>query len=313
MRNKTILITGGGGFIGSYLADMLKENNTVKVFDTFSRNAIQYISNEGIELIKGDVLDPQALNDAMKGVDICIHAAAIAGIYSVGKDIQKTMKVNTIGAYNAIEAAIANGVEKFVDFSTSEVYGAFVYKANEKDNTTIGPIGERRWTYAISKLASEHLVHSYGASGLINTITVRPFNIYGPRQIGEGAIQKMISAAINGEDITIYNDGSQIRSWCYVTDFAKGLIGILNDDRIKNEVFNIGNPNETTTVLNLARAIIEKTGSSSKLIFKEHPGPEIEVRIPDIEKLKIVGNYTPIVTLNEGLERTIDWFKKYQI
>jgi len=313
LKNKTILITGGGGFIGSYLADMLKEHNTVKVYDTFSRNAIQYIDNENIELIKGDVLDSKALNDAMKGVDICIHAAAIAGIYSVGKDIQKTMTVNTIGAYNAVEAAVANGVKKIVDFSTSEVYGAFVYKANEKDNTTIGPIGEKRWTYAISKLASEHLVHSYGASGVINSITVRPFNVYGPRQIGEGAIQKMISAAVNNDDITIYNDGSQIRSWCYVTDFAKGLISILSDDSIKNEVFNIGNPNETTTVLNLARAIIEKTNSSSKLIFKEHPGPEIEVRIPDVEKLKTMGGYTPIVTLDEGLSNTIEWFRKYQV
>lgn len=313
MKNKTVLVTGGGGFIGSYLVDILKENYNVKIYDTFSRNAIQYIDTTNVEIIEGDVLDAEKLNESMQGVDICIHAAAIAGIYTVGKDTMKTMKVNTIGAYNVVEAAVANGVEKIVDFSTSEVYGAFVYRANEKDNTTIGPVGERRWTYAISKLASEHLIHSYGASGLINSLTVRPFNVYGPRQIGEGAIQNMLNAAIKDDDITIYNDGSQIRSWCYVTDFAIALVKIIEDDSIKNEVFNIGNPNETTTVLNLAREIIEITGSKSKLVFKEHPGPEIEVRIPDIDKLKGAINYAPEVTLKTGLLNTMNWFKQYQV
>ena len=312
IKQKRIVVTGGAGFIASHLIERLIDDNKVVVYDNFMRNALQYTSLEGhpnLEVIKGDVLDFEKLKGVMRGADICVHMAAVAGIYSVGANATHTVKVIFLGTHNALEAAVEAGVKRFVDFSTSEVYGPFVYKGKETDATTLGPVGERRWVYAASKLAAEHLASTYQDRHDITVVSVRPFNIYGPRQVGEGAIHHMVKSALGNEDITVYNDGCQIRSWCYVTDFVDALCSALVIDGKDSHVFNIGNAQATVTVLGLAEKIISMLGSSSKIVFKPHPGPEVEMRVPDISKARDVLGYRPKVGLEEGLSKSIEWYR----
>jgi len=309
-----ILITGGAGFIASYLVERLLDEHEITIYDNLHRNSLKYAScsaHPRLNFIHGDVLDLHTLTQAMAGARICVHAAAIAGIYSVGKSASLTMKVNFIGAYNALEAAAKNGVQRFVDFSTSEVYGPFVYRGKETDMTTLGKVGEKRWIYAVSKLASEHYSHAFGEEHGLEVNSVRPFNVYGPRQTGEGAIQQMVNRALRNEDLTVFNDGTQIRSWCYVSDFVDALLQVVLKDDIRGQVFNIGNPQATVTVLGLAETVLRMTGSSSRILFKPHPGPEVEMRVPDVDRARLLLDYRPKVGLQEGLERSIAWYREH--
>lgn len=307
-----ILITGGAGFIASHFIERVVHENEVIVYDNFTRDAIQFTSlshHHNVNLVEGDVLDSSKLSEAMRGVDICIHAAAVAGIYSVDESAVRTMKVNFMGVYNALEACMKNKVKRFIGLSTSEVYGPSVYKGKEKDCTTLGPIGKKRWIYAVSKLAAEHFAHAYRGEYGLEVITIRPFNVYGPRQVGEGAIQQMVRIALKDEDIVVYNDGTQIRAWCYITDFVDALDKIVNIANSECQVFNIGNPQATITVLSLAEKILRMCGSKSKVIFEKHPGAEVELRVPDISYARRVLGFHPEVSLEDGLRRTIGWYR----
>ena len=311
---KHVFITGGAGFIASHFIESLLDEHRVTVYDNLLRNALQFTrlrDHPRLTFIEGDVLDADKLARSMAGADVCVHAAAIAGIYSVGRKATLTMKVNFLGSYHALEAAVRNGVKRFVDFSTSEVYGPFVYRGKETDETTLGQVGEKRWVYAVSKLASEHFAHCYAEEYGLAVTSVRPFNVYGPRQIGEGAVQQMVRRALRGEDITVFNDGTQIRSWCYVTDFVGGLKNALSHEEAVGEVFNLGNPQATITVLGLAQTIIRMTGSRSGIVFKPHPGPEVEMRVPDISKARKLLGYEPTVGLEEGLGHCIEWDREH--
>jgi UDP-glucose 4-epimerase len=313
IQGKRILITGGAGFIASHLIERLVADNEVVVYDNLIRNALQFTSfrnHPNLNLIQGDVLDAISLRHAMQNADICVHAAAIAGIYSVGANLTRTMQVNLLGTYNALEAAVSTKVQRFIDFSTSEVYGPFVYRGKETDRTTMGPIGERRWIYAVSKLAGEHFSFAYSVDYGLDVLSVRPFNVYGPRQVGEGAVQQIISRCLKGEPITVFNDGTQIRSWCFVTDFVDALYSLLSLQSDRHNTFNIGNPQATTTVLGLAETIIRLTGSDSRIVFKPHPGPEVDMRIPDISRAKEFLGFSPKVGLEEGLRRSIAWYRE---
>jgi predicted ATPase len=210
-----------------------------------------------------------------------------------------------------LDAALAaGGVKRVIDFSTSEVYGPFVYRGKESDRMSMGPVGDRRWIYAVSKLAGEHFAHAYRSDYGIDVVTLRPFNIYGPRQVGEGAVQQMVSRALKNEPITVFNDGSQIRSWCYVTDFVDALCGASSLPEASGQTFNVGNPQATVTVLGLAETILRLSGSSSEIVFRPHPGPEVEMRVPDITKATELLGYRPRVGLEEGLRRAIGWYRE---
>jgi UDP-glucose 4-epimerase len=307
-----IVVTGGAGFISSHIIERLIEKNQIVIYDNLERNSIRYSSvkdHPNLTIVEGDILDSAKLDNCMVGADICIHAAAIAGIYTVGTKVNRTMKVNLIGIYNALESACKNKVRRFLDFSTSEIYGPFAYRSNEESIAEIGPASEKRWIYALSKLAGEHFAHTYGDDFDLEVATVRPFNIYGPRQTGEGAIQQMINCALKNEDITVYNEGTQIRAWCYVDDFVDAFITTMHSPKAVGEIFNIGNPQATTTILGLAEKIIYLTKSKSKIIFKPHPGPEVEIRIPDISKAKKMLNFKPLISLEEGLNKTSAWYR----
>ena len=222
IQNKTIFITGGAGFIGSTLAGVLVENNRIVLFDNLARNSLKdrpFKDHPNLTLIQGDVLNFEDLTHAMKGADIIVHCAAIAGIDTVIKSPTTTMRVNMIGSANVLEAAYRQPkLERMVCFSTSEVFGQQAFRSNETDKTVMGQVGEARWTYAVSKLAEEHLAIAYHQEKGLPTTVVRPFNVYGPGQVGEGAIRIFIERAIKNEPIEIHGDGTQIRAWCYVDD-----------------------------------------------------------------------------------------------
>ena len=314
LKGKRIFITGGAGFIGSHLTDSIIDENEVIIFDTLSRNALEYSKNKdnkNLRLIKGDVLDINVLEKSIDDIDVFIHMAAIAGVGTVVSKPSTTLKINLLGSYNALEACRKKDVKRFIVFSTSEVYGPNVYQADEAGMTTLGPIGKPRWVYAMSKLASEFLADSYYREYGIKFTSVRPFNIYGPRQIGEGAIHNFIVRALKNEPLIIHEPGSQIRSWCYVDDAVDAIKKVLETRDSEGEVFNIGNPEATSTTLQTAETVRRISNSKSKIESKELKYPEVNIRIPSIEKAKRILGFSPKVSLEEGIRKTIGWYKSH--
>jgi len=313
IQGRCVLITGGAGFIGTSLARRLVEANEVVIFDNLHRNALAGTALEGhpsLRLIEGDVLDAPALAEATRGCHAVIHLAAIAGVDTVIRMPVTTMKVSLLGTYNALEAARESGVERFIDFSTSEVFGTYAYKVSERDVTRLGAVGEARWTYAVSKLATEHLAFNYHVQYGLPSISIRPFNIYGPGQVGEGAIHRFIVRALAGDVLEIHNDGAQIRAWCYIDDVVDAVLRCLERPEAVGQAFNVGNPRSVCTIYDLARRIVLLSGSESQLGFVEWPHPDVELRVPDIQKARSLLGWEPGVDLDEGLRRTIDWYRE---
>lgn len=314
IKNKRIFITGGAGFIGSTLIGKLVDDNEIIAYDNMDRDSLshqKFANNKNLKLIKGNILDFNILKEAMNNAEIVIHAAAIAGIVNTVQNPVRTMRVNMLGTANVLEAAKENkNLERFMDFSTSEVFGSHAFKVNEVAETVTGAVGEARWTYAVSKLAGEHLTHAYHREYGLPTVTVRPFNIYGPGQIGEGAIQIFIRKALKNEDIYIFGDGNQIRAWCYVDDMIDGILLALTHEKAIGESFNIGNARAVTTIYGLAQIVCRILNSKSKIVFKEALSADIELRVPDVFKAKKLIGYQAKVDLDGGIEKTADWYIK---
>lgn len=314
IENQRILLTGGGGFIGSRLAERLIDANKVVIFDNGHRDSISttaLLKHENLTMIKGDVLDLDAVRRAIEGADYVVHLAAIAGVDTVLRMPVTTMQVNILGTYNVLEAAREQGqIKRFIDFSTSEVFGVYAYKVREGDITALGAVGEARWTYAVSKLATEHMAHNYQRQFGLPTVSIRPFNIYGPGQVGEGAIHRFIMQSLKGEDITIHNDGSQIRAWCYIDDMVNGILKALQRPEAIGNAFNIGNPRSVVTIHNLAHLVARLSSSGSRIVHQTWAEQDVELRIPDIGKARTLLGYEPQVDLEEGLLRTIAWYRR---
>jgi UDP-glucose 4-epimerase len=316
IKGKKIFITGGAGFIANTLIRNLVADNHITVYDNFHRDTLTnsgYKDHANITIVKGDVLDLPALTAAMKGADIVVHAAGIAGIDTVIKSPVRTMSVNMIGTANALEAAKVNNVkDRFIDFSTSEIFGSHAFKSSESDVAVAGSVGEARWVYAVSKLAGEHLAHAYYKEFNLPVVTVRPFNVYGPGQTGEGALQIFIKRALKNEDIYIYGDGTAIRAWCFVDDFVDCLMRCIEDPKAIGESFNLGNARAILTTLGLAQAVCRVLKSDSKIIFKDALSADIEMRIPSVEKTREVLGFNAKVDLDEGIARTAEYFKSLE-
>ncbi len=314
IKGKTIFITGGAGFIANTLISRLVEQNQVVVYDNFHRDTIsgtRFASHPNVKIVQGDVMDFDLVCKAMKGANIVVHAAAIAGIDTVLQQPTKTMRVNMVGTANVLEAARLNQItDRFIDFSTSEVFGTMAFKPTEDRETVAGSAGEARWTYAVSKLAGEHLAMAYHREFNLPTVSVRPFNIYGPGQTGEGAIQVFIKRALKDEDIEIHGDGSQIRAWCYVDDFVDCLFSCIHNPNAVGESFNIGNARAVVTTYGLAQTVCRVLDSSSRIVFKPALSAEIELRIPSVEKSARMLGFKAQVDLEEGIKRTAEWFRE---
>lgn len=314
IENKQIFITGGAGFIANTLLANLVEKNKITVYDNFHRDTLsssKYAGHSNIKVVKGDVLDKEAMTKAMAGADIVVHAAGIAGIDTVIKDPVRTMTVNMIGTANALEAAYRNEVkDRFIDFSTSEIFGSMAYKSTEDDNTVAGSAGEARWVYAVSKLAGEHLAHAYFKQHGLPVVTVRPFNVYGPGQTGEGALQIFIKRALKNEDIFINGDGAQIRAWCFVDDFVDCLMRCIENPKAIGESFNLGNARAVITTLGLAQTVCRVLQSSSRILFREQLSADIELRIPSVVKTEKLLGFKAKVDLEEGIGKTAEYFRQ---
>jgi UDP-glucose 4-epimerase len=313
ITNKRIFITGGAGFIGSTLIGQLIEQNDITVYDSLRRDSLtgrSYATHPRLTLVKGDVLDLPALRQAMGGANIVVHCAAIAGIDTVIKRPTETMRINMLGTANALEAAKdLKELERFVDFSTSEVFGTSAFRADEADRTEIGAVGEARWTYAVSKLAGEHLAKAYHQEFALPTVTLRPFNIYGPGQVGEGALRTFILRALQDQEIQIHGDGTQIRAWCYIEDFIEGLLLAMTHPRAIGESLNIGNSRAVVTIFGLAQAVVRVLGSKSAIRFTNESYADVELRVPSVKKARELIGFEAKVDLEEGIRRTAEFYK----
>src|SRR5438105_7845827 len=315
LAGKRVLITGGAGFIGTTLARRLVDANQVIALDNLHRDALtgtELLEHPNFRFHEADVLDAETLRLHAQGATHFVHGAAIAGVATVIESPVRTMRVNVIGTYNALEAAVATGdtLERFVDFSTSEVFGQKAINVEEGHVTTTGSVGEARWTYAVSKLAGEHMTHAYYDELGLPTVTLRPFNVYGPGQIGGGAIRAFIEAALAGSDLVVHGDGSQIRAWCYVDDMVDALLLCLEHPGAVGETFNVGNARSTVTIFDLATRVRRLTGAPGELVFQPLHYTDVEIRIPNVDKARQLLGFEAKVDLDDGLARTIAWYRE---
>jgi UDP-glucose 4-epimerase len=310
LKQKKILITGGAGFIGTHLTERLVSECEVVLFDNFRRNSLvpEIENHPKVKVMQGDVLDPRSFQQAMEGVDTVLHLAAIAGVSSYYQEPLKTLRVNVLGTANILEESARRKIKTFVHFSTSEVFGPNANKVDEATPYAIGPVTERRWVYATSKLTGEQFAFRTAEQYGFACAVVRPFNIYGPRQMGEGAVSNFCRAAAQKEPITIYGDGTAIRSWCYISDFVDAIYAILSKHQSGCEAFNIGNPDEVETTTGLANRIV-RLEPETQIQTVKTDRTEVQTRIPVIDKARKVLGFEPKVGLDEGLHKTLEWFK----
>ena len=304
-----ILITGGAGFIGSHLCDyLLSKWHQVICMDNFITGDIaniDHIRSERFLFVKHDVTNYIYVEGEL---DYILHFASPASPIDYLNHPIQTLKVGSLGTHKALGLAKEKGAV-FVLASTSEVYGdPLVHPQKENYWGNVNPIGPRG-VYDEAKRFAEAITMAYYTYHGLKTRIVRIFNTFGPRmRINDGrAVPTFISQALNGEDITVFGDGSQTRSFCYVSDLVEGIYGLMMSD--ESEPVNIGNPNEMT-VLQLAERILKKAGSKSKVVFKPLPVDDPKQRRPDISKAKKLLKWEPIVSLEEGLDKTIEYFKE---
>ena len=313
IQGKTIFITGGAGFIASTLIARLAAENRIVVFDNYTRNTLKstpFDSHPNVTQVQGDVLDFDRMKESMRGSQIVVHAAAIAGIDSTLRNPVTTMRVNMLGTANALQAAHeVGGIERFLEFSTSEVFGSQAFKVDEASQTVTGAVGEARWTYAVSKLAGEHLTHAYYKQYGLPDVTVRPFNVYGPGQTGEGALSIFIRKALKDEDLLIFGDGTQIRAWCFVDDMVECVRLCLEHPNAVGQSYNVGNPRSAVTIFDLAQRVKRLTGCPGEIVFAPLEYVDVELRIPNVEKAREDIGFDAKVELDDGLERTIAWYR----
>ena len=315
IEGKKIFITGGGGFIGSTLAGMLLEKNEIVIYDNFSRDSLQhksYKNHANLTVVTGDVLDVDGVCDAIRGANLVVHCAAIAGIDTVIESPVTTMRVNMMGSANVLHAATKlPSVDRVLCFSTSEIFGQHAFRSDESDPAVLGQVGEARWTYAVSKLAEEHLAIAYHKEQGLPTTVVRPFNIYGPGQVGGGALRTFIKRAILDEPIDIHGDGTQIRAWCYVDDMVAGTLLAMEHPNAVGEAFNIGNQRAVVTIYGLASAVIRVLGSKSEIRFTRKDYADVELRVPSVKKARELIGFEAKIDLEEGIRRTADYYREH--
>ncbi len=303
---KTI-VTGGAGFLGSHLCDLLLEKgHEVICIDnlvTGNTRNIEHIQSERFTYLKHDITKPIYFGDK---IDFIFHLASPASPIDYLELPIQTLKVGALGTYNMLGLAKEKGARFFLA-STSEVYGdPLVNPQTEEYWGNVNPIGPRG-VYDEAKRFAEAITMAYHRYHKVNTRIVRIFNTYGPRmRINDGrVVPNFIGQALRGEDITVYGDGSQTRSFCYVSDEVEGIYRLMMSDY--SLPVNIGNPEEHT-ILEFAEIILKMVGSGSKIVFKELPVDDPKQRRPDIGKARRLLGWEPKVGLQEGLRETIGYF-----
>lgn len=301
------LVTGGAGFLGSHLCErLLNDGNEVICLDNYFTGRMANVNhlrdNRNFELIRHDVTEPILLE-----VDRIFNLACPASPIHYQYNPVKTIKTSVMGAINML--GLAKRVKaRILQASTSEVYGdPAIHPQTEDYWGNVNPIGIRS-CYDEGKRVAETLFMDYHRQNNVDIRIVRIFNTYGPRMLPNDGrvVSNFIVQALQGQDITIYGDGSQTRSFCYVDDLIEGFIRMMNQDKIIGPV-NIGNPGEFT-MLELAKEVLELTGSKSKIIYQPLPGDDPKMRRPNIDLAKSALGWEPTIPLRKGLEKTICYF-----
>ena len=306
---KRILVTGGAGFLGSHLTErLLNDGHEVIVADNFftgsKKNIEAFKQNPNFEFIRHDIMNPLYVE-----VDEIYNLACPASPVHYQHNPVQTTKTSVYGALNMLGLAKRTGA-KILQASTSEVYGdPEVHPQPEDYWGKVNPIGIRA-CYDEGKRVAETLFFDYKRMYDINIKVVRIFNTYGTRMNANDGrvVSNFIVQALRGDNITIYGDGSQSRSFCYVDDLINGIVSMMATDKSVSGPVNLGNPNEFT-MLELASKVIELTNSSSKIVHKPLPQDDPRQRQPDISKAKEILNWQPKVELKEGLLKTINYFE----
>tara|TARA_A100001035_G_scaffold20642_1_gene13979 strand:- start:500 stop:1435 length:936 start_codon:yes stop_codon:yes gene_type:complete len=305
-----IVITGGSGFVGSYLCEkLINDGHEIIVIDNLltgsTENIKNLMDNENFSFVEHDVQDHIEIENK---VDYVLHFASAASPKAYTEHPVNTLKAGSVGTINTLGLAKKHNAE-YLLASTSEVYGdPLISPQTEEYWGNVNPNGERSM-YDEAKRFAEAAVATYSRSYDLKTKIVRIFNTYGPRmQLNDGrVVTNFITQALRNENITIYGDGSQTRSFSYVEDTVAGIISLMNSSEY--DVFNIGNPTEMT-VGELAEKIIKLTDSTSEIKYLELPNDDPKQRKPDITKAKTKLNWEPKVKLEEGLIKTITWVEE---
>ncbi len=302
------LVTGGAGFIGSHLVDaLLKEGHEVICVDNFFTgrkiNLAHHLNDFHFELVRHDITIPLHLE-----VDRIFHLACPASPINYQINPVKTLKTSVMGTINML--GLAKRVKaRILLASTSEVYGdPQVHPQVEEYWGNVNPIGPRS-CYDEGKRVAETLMFDYHRQNGVDIRVVRIFNTYGPRMaVNDGrVVSNFVNQALRGQDITIYGDGSQTRSFCYISDMVRGLMAMMDNDEYIGP-FNLGNPREFT-IRQLAELVIQQTNSTSRLVQRELPEDDPRVRRPDISKARKALGWEPEVSLEKGLAHTIEFFR----
>jgi len=309
--NMRVVVTGGAGFIGSHLCDaLIRENHEVVCLDNLITgnlaNVEHLFGNDRFRFIKHDVTE---YIHVPGDVHFILHFASPASPIDFERIPIQILKVGALGTHKTLGLARAKGAA-FLLASTSECYGdPLVHPQPETYWGNVNPVGIRG-VYDEAKRFAEAMTMAYHRHHGINTHIVRIFNTYGSRMRPDDgrAIPAFISQALKGEPITVFGDGSQTRSFQYIDDLVRGVLALMNSD--EHLPVNIGNPDEYT-ILQLAETIIELTGSTSEIVHRPLPPDDPKIRQPDITKARTLLGWQPVVSLKEGLERTIEWFKAH--
>jgi dTDP-glucose 4,6-dehydratase len=305
-----VLITGGAGFLGSHLCDrFIADGDSVVCMDNFITgspdNIAHLIGHPRFELIQHDVSNYIYVTGPLEYI---LHFASPASPIDYMRFPIQTLKVGSLGTHKALGLAKAKGA-RFLLASTSEVYGdPLVHPQPESYWGNVNPVGVRG-VYDEAKRFAEALTMAYHRYHGVDTRIVRIFNTFGPRmRVMDGrAIPAFISQALRGDDVTVFGDGSQTRSVCYVDDLVEGIVRLLKSHAV--DPMNIGNPDELS-MLQLAQEIIELTGSKSKIVYEPLPEDDPKIRQPDITAARSVLGWQPSVDRRQGLQRTIEYFRK---
>lgn len=309
MPKKRILVTGGAGFLGSHLCErLLRDGQEVICLDNFftgtKQNIVHLLQDPYFELIRHDVTIPYFIE-----VDEIYNLACPASPIHYQYNPIKTVKTSVMGAINML--GLAKRIRaRILQASTSEVYGdPQVHPQTENYWGHVNPIGPRA-CYDEGKRSAETLFVNYHRQNGVHIKIARIFNTYGPRMLPDDGrvVSNFIVQALQNRDITIYGDGRQTRSFCYVDDMVEGLIRLMNSREAFTGPVNLGNPNEFT-ILDLARHILDQTGSRSKLVFKPLPSDDPMQRQPDISLARKELHWEPAIQLEEGLRRTVEYFR----
>jgi UDP-glucuronate decarboxylase len=306
---KKILVTGGAGFLGSHLCDILvQQGHHVLCVDNYFTGSLKNIQHlldhKNFEVVRQDICFPLYVE-----VDEIYNLACPASPRHYQHDPIQTTKTSILGAYNMLGLAKRTGA-RILQSSTSEVYGdPTIHPQPESYWGNVNPIGPRS-CYDEGKRAAETLFFDYHRQHGVGIKVARIFNTYGPRMaIDDGrVVSNFVVQALLGHDITVYGQGQQTRSFCYVDDQVRGLMSLMASDESVTGPINIGNPEEFT-ILELAQKVIEFTGSTSKIVFSSLPKDDPQQRRPDITLAQSVLNWQPTVNLKEGLPKTIDYFR----